>query len=170
MQPEQDEVGVVYARSCGRLIGLLTVMGGSATDAEEIAQDAFVKLLEKWPTVREYDDVDAWLRMVAVRMLISRSRRRSVATAGLARLRARAEPLTRPGTDAERVDLVAALATLPVSHRAALLLHHVHDLPVDEVARILRVPTGTVKSRLSRARSALAPLLSDSTESERSPS
>lgn len=45
--PENDpdtQVAQVYARSCGPLIGLLTVMGGSATDAEEIAQDAFVKL------------------------------------------------------------------------------------------------------------------------------
>jgi RNA polymerase sigma-70 factor (ECF subfamily) len=68
---------------------------------------------------------------------------------------------------------VAALATLPIASRAVVLLHHVHDLPVDEVASILRVPTGTVKSRLSRARAALAPLLTDSsdtTEPERTPS
>jgi RNA polymerase sigma-70 factor (ECF subfamily) len=170
MDPAENEVAAVYARSCGRLIGLLTVMGGSSADAEEIAQDAFVKLLEKWSSVRDYDDLDAWLRTVAVRMLISRRRRRTVATVGLGRLRARAQLAAQPGTEDERMDLLAALETLPVSYRAAVVLHHVQDLPVDEVAAVLRVPSGTVKSRLSRARAALAPLLTDSPESERSPS
>lgn len=155
------EVAQVYARVCGPLIGLLTVMGGSSTDAEEIAQDAFVKLLEHWAKVRDYDDVDAWLRTVAVRMLISRHRRRQVATLGLRRIAARTE-LSAPGSDAgARLDVTDALATLPVGYRAVVLLHHVHDLPVDEVATLLRVPPGTVKSRLSRARAALTPLLAD---------
>ena len=137
------QVAGVYARSCGPLIGLLTVMGGSATDAEEIAQDAFVKLLEHWEKVCHYEQVDAWLRTVAVRMLISRHRRRQVATLGLRRLGARPD------------------------EAAGVLLHHVHDLPVDEVATLLRVPPGTVKSRLSRARAALAPLLADDEKNER---
>ena len=155
------EVAQVYARACGPLIGLLTVMGGSPTEAEEIAQDAFVKLLEHWPKVRDYDDVDAWLRTVAVRMLISRHRRRQVATLGLRRIAARAE-LSAPAADAgSRVDVTDALATLPIGYRAVVLLHHVHDQPVDEVASLLRLPVGTVQSRLSRARAALAPLLTD---------
>lgn len=162
--PEADpDVGValVYARACGPLIGLLTVMGGSATDAEEVAQDAFVKLLEHWPKVRGYDDVDAWLRTVAARMLISRHRRRQVATLGLRRIAARTE-LAAPGSDSgARLDVADALATLPVGYRAVVLLHHVHDLPVADVADLLRLPVGTVKSRLARARAALAPLLTD---------
>lgn len=155
-----DEVAEVYARTARPLIGLLTVMGGSAADAEEVAQDAFVKLLEHWSKVREYDDVDAWLRTVAVRLLVSRHRRRGVARLGLGRLAARAT-LTAPAPDGDRVDVDAALAGLPVGHRAVLLLHHVHDLPVEEVAELLRVPVGTVKSRLSRARAALAPRLTE---------
>lgn len=156
-----SQVAGVYARACGPLIGLLTVMGGSATDAEEVAQDAFVKLLEHWPKVRDYDDVDAWLRTVAVRMLISRHRRRQVATLGVRRIASRTATST-PAPDAGTgIDVTQALATLPVGYRAVVLLHHVHDLPVDEVAALLRLPTGTVKSRLSRARAALAPLLTD---------
>ena len=53
---------------------------------------------------------------------------------------------------------------------AAVLLHHVHDLPVDEVATILRVPVRTVKSGSSRARAALAPLVAEDIEPERSTS
>ncbi len=169
-EPDGDgQVAGVYARSCGPLIGLLTLMGGSAADAEEIAQDAFVKLLEHWEKVRHYEQVDAWLRTVAVRMLISRHRRRQVATLGLRRLGARPpEPAGVSGSDT-RLDLAAALAVLPIGSRAAVLLHHVHDLPVDEVATLLRVPPGTVKSRLSRARAALAPLLADDENNERTP-
>lgn len=158
----QDEVAAVYARACGPLIGMLTVMGGSAAEAEEVAQDAFVKLLDHWTKVRDYEDVEAWLRLVATRLLISRHRRARVARLGLGRVAARA-PTTTPGPSPDLVDLRDALGTLPVSARAVLVLHHVHDLPVEEVATLLRVPVGTVKSRLSRARATVAPLLTERT-------
>jgi RNA polymerase sigma-70 factor, ECF subfamily len=157
---EDEQTAAVYMRSCRPLIGLLTVMGGSATEAEEVAHDAFVRLLEHWSKVREYDDVDAWLRTVAVRLMISRHRRRAVASLGLRRLAARTAAAS-PGPSPDRVDLDAALAALPLTSRAVLLLHHVHDLPVDEVASLLRLPVGTVKSRLARSRTALAPLLTE---------
>lgn len=158
---ETDEVAALYARACPSLVGLLTVIGGNRADAEEIAQDAFVRLLEHWNRVRDYADPEAWLRTVAVRQLVSRQRRRQVAARGLAALGRRAAtapPAAGPGHD---VELVESLAELPVAHRAVLVLHHLHDLSVDEVAQLLHIPTGTVKSRLSRARAALAPLLAD---------
>ncbi len=161
MSVDTDEVATIYAVTGPRLIGLLTAVGGSSADAEEVAQDAFVKLLEKWPKVRHYADIEGWLRTVAVRMMISRYRRRKVATLGLGRLASGAQATTVEPTSA-RLDVAAALASLPVGSRAVVLLHHVHDLPVDEVAALLRLPVGTVKSRLSRARAAMAPMLTDS--------
>jgi len=158
---ETDEVAALYARASPPLVGLLTAIGGSRADAEEVAQDAFVRLLEHWEKVREYGDPEAWLRTVAVRMLVSRHRRRQVAARGLAVLGRRAEvapPAILSGGD---VDLTEALASLPVDQRAVLVLHHLHDLSVAQVAELLHVPTGTVKSRLSRARTAVAPLLAD---------
>jgi RNA polymerase sigma-70 factor (ECF subfamily) len=157
---DNDEVATIYAVAGPRLIGLLTAMSGSRPEAEEVAQDAFVKLLEKWPKVRQYDDIEAWLRTVAVRMMISRYRRRKVATLGLGRLTSATETTTAEPSPA-RLDVAAALASLPIGSRAVVLLHHVHDLPVDEVAALLRLPVGTVKSRLSRARAAMAPMLTD---------
>ncbi|MFT3872495.1 MAG: sigma-70 family RNA polymerase sigma factor [Nocardioides sp.] len=156
----------VYASSARGLVGYLTVLTGSRTDAEELTQDAFVKLLQHWPKVREYDDPVAWLRQVATRAAISRARRRQVATLGLRRLSTTA-PLTTPGPSAtveHSVDVDAALATLPLTHRAVVLLHYLHDLSVAEIASLLGVAPGTVKSRLSRARSALAPLLEEDHE------
>jgi RNA polymerase sigma-70 factor (ECF subfamily) len=158
---ETDEVAALYVRACPSLVGLLTAVGGSRADAEEVAQDAFVRLLEHWRKVRDYADPEAWLRTVAVRMLVSRHRRRQVAVRGLAVLGRRvaaAPPEAAFGCD---VELEQALATLPVDQRAVLVLHHLHDLSVAQVAELLHVPTGTVKSRLSRARAAIAPLLAD---------
>ena len=156
---ETDAVAALYARACPSLVGLLTAIGRNRADAEEVAQDAFVRLLENWDKVRDYADPEAWLRTVAVRLLVSRQRRRQVAARGLAllgRRAATAPPAAAPGHDEQ---LAEALGALPVDQRAVLLLHHLHDLSVTEVAELLHVPTGTVKSRLSRARAALAPLL-----------
>jgi len=160
MDNDTDAVAELYAAVCPGLIGYLTVLGGNRADAEEIAQEAFVRLLESWRKVSEYDDPRAWLRQVATRMLISRARRRKVARLALPRLGG-AMAIEAPTGD--RLDLAAALATLPIGSRAVVLLHHVHDLPVEEIADQLRIPVGTVKSRLSRARATLAPLVSEGT-------
>jgi len=61
-----------------------------------------------------------------------------------------------PALSVDRVAVVEALATLPRSYRQAVVLHHLLGLPVKEVAKQLRVPVGTVKARLARARRALA--------------
>lgn len=160
---QSDDVARLYAHACGPLIGLLTAIGGSVSDAEEVAQDAFVKLLAHWEKVRTYEDPEAWVRQVAVRLLISRHRRSRVAAVGLRRLASR-PAADQPDATAQRVDMARALAGLPVTHRAVLLLHHVLDLPVEAVARELSIPSGTVKSRLARARAAVAPHLQDTEE------
>jgi RNA polymerase sigma-70 factor (ECF subfamily) len=59
------------------------------------------------------------------------------------------------------VALVAALKKLPEAQRLAIVLHHVADLSVEEVAAETGAPVGTVKARLSRGRAALAVLLSE---------
>jgi RNA polymerase sigma-70 factor (ECF subfamily) len=61
-----------------------------------------------------------------------------------------------PPISVDGLAVAAALATLPRRQRQVVVLHYLLDLPVGEVARQLAVPVGTVKSRLARARSALA--------------
>jgi RNA polymerase sigma-70 factor, ECF subfamily len=56
----------------------------------------------------------------------------------------------------ELLDLRDALAALPLGQRQVIVLHHLVGLPVEEVARELRLATGTVKSRLARGRAAMA--------------
>jgi RNA polymerase sigma-70 factor, ECF subfamily len=65
---------------------------------------------------------------------------------------------------AEVPGLAEALRALPMAQRKAVVLHHLLDLPVDQVAVELGVPVGTVKSRLARARGALATLLASEAE------
>jgi DNA-directed RNA polymerase specialized sigma24 family protein len=60
--------------------------------------------------------------------------------------------------------LIEALRTLPVRQRQAIVLHYLADLPVQEVAQVLAVPSGTVKSLLARGRRALAAKLGESEE------
>lgn len=150
-----NEVADFYAQTCPRLVGLLTSIGGSRADAEEVAQDAYVKLLPRWESVRHYDDPEAWVRRVAIRLLISRYRRARVARAVLPRLAHRDEEPPATG----EVELAALLATLNPQHRAVVIMHYVLDLPVEQISEELGVPPGTVKSRLARARTALEPLL-----------
>lgn len=159
----RDEVAAMYARSCPGLVGLLAAIGGSRNDAEEIAQEAYVKLLLRWRTIRSYDDPEAWVRMIAVRMLISRHRRGKVASLGLRRMAS--QPPEHPSElSADSVAIASALRVLPVAQRAVVILYYVLDLSVDQVSAELRVPAGTVKSRLSRARAALVPLLRETEE------
>jgi RNA polymerase sigma-70 factor (sigma-E family) len=147
-----QEVAAFYAAVSGRLAGALTVMAGGRAEAEDAVQDAFAALLPRWDRVRAYDDPEAWVRQVAVRRLLNRQRHLKRRERILRSLRT--APAAEPSGD--RLDLEAALRALPDAQRAVVVLHHVFDLPVEAIARELGVPTGTVKSRLSRARAALA--------------
>ncbi|TCO51735.1 RNA polymerase sigma-70 factor (ECF subfamily) [Kribbella antiqua] len=151
------EMAALYRRTWPRLIGVLVSIGGSRADAEEVAQDAYVKLLGRWDSIRRYDDPEAWVRAVAVRTLVSRLRRQQVARRALAKLTGR--PAVVRGPDGDALDVAAALARITPAQRAVVVLHHVMDLPVEQIAEELQLPPGTVKSRLARARQALAPLL-----------
>jgi RNA polymerase sigma factor (sigma-70 family) len=99
------------------------------------------------------------LRTVALNRARSRRRRRKA----LQRLLGMAggEPAEVPGVTPDHIALMAALRTLPTGQREAIALHYLADLPISEVADLLQVSVGTVKSRLSRGRTALAQLLGE---------
>jgi RNA polymerase sigma-70 factor (ECF subfamily) len=95
----------------------------------------------------------------------------NLATSGLRRARRQLVALARlgaataePTQATDRLAIQAGLRRLPLRHRQVLVLHYGADLPVEEVARQLRVPTGTVKSRLARARAALGVHLEEGQE------
>jgi RNA polymerase sigma-70 factor, ECF subfamily len=146
-------VRVVFEASYRRLVGQLYGVCGDMTEAEEVVAEAFARAVQHQRTFARLDNPEAWLRTVAVNVSRTRFRR--------ARLADRLErgEVRHPVLDEERLALMEALRGLPVVQREAIALHYLADLPVAEVARCLDVPVGTVKTRLSRGRAALAALL-----------
>ena len=143
----------LFAASYGRLVGVLFAFLHDRAQAEDVVQDAFASALLRWRVLRGYHDPEAWVRMVAFRRAVDHHRRGLRQRRALLRL---GPPSPPPPVDAEHLDLVRALRRLPVAQREVLVLHYVAGLAVDRVAAELRLPVGTVKSRLARGRAALA--------------
>jgi RNA polymerase sigma-70 factor (ECF subfamily) len=155
---DEHELGEVYAGSYRRLVVRLYAVTGDLAEAEEVVQEAFVRVLASPRRLRGVDSPEAWLFRVAVNLTRTRARRRQVLDRLLRRI---GEPPVVPDHSADHVALMAALRHLPTGQRYALALHYLLDLPIDEVAQILDVSLGTVKSRLHRGRAALADLYRD---------
>ncbi len=118
--------------------------------ARELAQDAFVKALLHWKRVRTYDNPTAWVRTVAFRMALrakAREPRPVRAVEGAV------------GDATPDVDLLRAISQLPRMQRAAIALHYLDDLPVEEVASTLGCAPSTARVHLHRGRARLADLL-----------
>jgi RNA polymerase sigma-70 factor (ECF subfamily) len=150
-----------FAATYGRLVGLLFAFLHDRAQAEDAVQDALASALVRWPVVRGYHDPEAWVRTVAFRRAIDHQRRSARQRRALRRL---GPPPSLPPVDAEHLDLVRALRRLPLAQREVLVLHYVAELAVDQVAAELRLPVGTVKSRLARGRAALAQQLQPGAE------
>lgn len=150
----------LYAASYQRLVLQLYPVTGDLAEAQDVVQEAFVRLLANPRRADALDNPEAWLRTVACNLARSRWRRGKVLRRLLRKFEA--EPTEVPGVSPDHVALMAALRALPAAQREVIALHHLAELRVAEVADILRVSEGTVKSRLSRGRAALAALLVDS--------
>ncbi|MBO0870236.1 MAG: SigE family RNA polymerase sigma factor [Micromonosporaceae bacterium] len=130
---------------------------GDLTEAQDLVQEAFCRAYTRWDQVAGYDEPVAWIRRVAWNLATTRWRRQRRAAAYLLRQREQHEP----GPNPDRVAVVQALRALPERQRRAVVLHHVADLSVAEIAAQEGVAEGTVKSWLHRGRTALAAGLSD---------
>jgi RNA polymerase sigma-70 factor (ECF subfamily) len=145
----------LYTSAFGRLVGQLFLVTGDLHEAEEVVQEAFTRAAGRWPRLREYDVPEQWVRRVAINLATDGRRRVRRRLAVLAQLDAEAAAVVPP-ISVDGLAVAAALATLPRRQRQVVVLHYLLDLPVREVASQLSMPVGTVKSRLARARSALA--------------
>jgi len=145
-----------YRATYRGVVAQLYAYTGDLTEAQEAAQEAFVRAWSRWNKIVEYDEPRAWVCRVAYRVAISRWRRARTAADVLRR---HGPPETMPGPDVANTDLVAALRRLPEAQRRALVLHYLGGFSVAEIAALDGVASGTIKSRLSRGRDALAGLL-----------
>lgn len=156
---DERAFGYLYAASYARLVGVVGAVAQDRQEAEDAVQDAFARLMGQWSKVSRYDDPEAWVRKVALGFVSNR--RRKFRNGVRAALRHGPAP-DAPALSGDAVDLRRALAALPVPQRQVIVLRNL-GLGVEEIAQQLDIPAGTVKSRLSRARTALAPLLREDT-------
>ena len=155
---DEDVIGQVYAGCFRRLVVQLYAVTGDLGEAQEAVQEAFVRALSAPDRFAGLDNHEAWLRRVALNVARSRYRRRRMLDVLLRRL---GPPPVVPEVSPQHVALMEAMRRLPSGQRSALALHYLADLPVEEVADALGVSSGTVKSRLSRGRNALAVQLAE---------
>ncbi len=155
-----EAIGELYHACYRRLVTQVYAFTTDLSEAQDVVQEAFARALARPQGLTDVASPEAWLRTVAINVVRRRWRRRQLLDAILLRDR----PVTRlveaaPGP--ERSDLREALLSLPTNYREVIVLHYFADLPVDEIAELLDVPAGTVKSRLSRGRAAVAAWLGD---------
>jgi RNA polymerase sigma-70 factor (sigma-E family) len=151
-----DWFASLYQGSYRSLVLTAYALTNDLGEAEEITQEAFAVAYGRRARVERADSPEAWVRTVVVNLARRRWRRRAMLDRLLRRGAADPDP---PPPAGEHLDLHAAIRALGRDYQAAVVLHYLADLPVDEVASILDIPVGTVKSRLSRARAALAAAL-----------
>ena len=152
-----------------RVFGLLLRMVGQPDEAEELAQEVFVNVYRGFESYRGDASLRTWIFRIATNQAKNRLKYLSRRRAGLqeslddhadeAAFMPLGEPVPRPdraaeGAEMERV-VAAALASLDPEHREVLVLRDIEGLAYDELAQVLGLAEGTVKSRLFRARYAL---------------
>ena len=126
--------------------------------AEEITQDAFIKLLTKWQKVSTYDRPDMWVRRVAIRQA-QRERHRDRHRAELERSTAPVNLVHEPTMSDPQV--LEAVRSLAPTQRAIVVLFYYEDRPMDEIADLVGCSTSAGWSQLHNARKRLAALLSE---------
>ncbi|MFF7370161.1 RNA polymerase sigma factor SigM [Streptomyces tricolor] len=164
---DPEAFGEIVRRHRDRLWAVALRTLGDREEAADAVQDALVSAYRAAHTFRGQSAVTTWLHRITVNACLDRARkaasRKTAPVDDTERLEQLLEPHESASAPAERNDvhrqLLEALGTLPPEQRAALILVDMQGYPVAEAARILDVPTGTVKSRCARGRARLLPLL-----------
>lgn len=142
-----NELATFYAEQYDRVRTTMVLLVRDRALADELTQDAFVRVCERWSKVREMAAPGAWVHRVAVNLALSKHRRRKAEKRALVRLGPVADRVEQPVRDPELVDAVAGL---PDDERVVVVLRFAADWSVDQVADALGLATGTVKTRTRR--------------------
>jgi RNA polymerase sigma-70 factor (ECF subfamily) len=174
---DADAFGALFHRHRDRLWAVALRTTGDREEAADALQDAMVAAFRRAGSYRGEAAVTTWLHRVVVNTCLDRLRRRNVRVAGplpddLEEYAGRGALSTSTGADRGHTDpadvavdaeqravVLAALDRLAPDQRAALVLVDMQGYSIDEAAAVLECPPGTVKSRCSRGRARLVPLL-----------
>jgi RNA polymerase sigma-70 factor, ECF subfamily len=157
----REAVRGAYQAYYRRLVATLYGLTGDHAEAQDLVQEAYARALARPRVFLDVADPEAWLRTVAVNLARTRWRRRRLLDTLVRTGRITPSPESTPAATPDRVLLVSALQKLSRATRETIVLHHVADMSVHEVAETLGVPVGTVKARLSRGRALLADLIGE---------
>jgi RNA polymerase sigma-70 factor (sigma-E family) len=157
---QSSALTALYTSHYRQLVRTAAFLTGDRDAAEEVVQDAYVKVHGTWRGLRDPEKAEAYLRMAVVNLSRSRLRRRQVAA------KHRPEPM-RDVASAEsyalehsrRDAVVRALQQLPRRQREAVTLRYYGDLTEAQTAQAMGCSVGAVKSHTSRGMAALRPLL-----------
>jgi len=147
------DLAAFYAEQFDRVRGSLVLFTGSRDVGEELAQEAFVRACQHWEKVRAMEAPGAWVHRVGMNLAISRGRRLRTERRPHRRVRSEAVEAVEPG--AGTGELGRALLALDADERAVVVLRFYGDLSVAQVADILAIPEGTVKTRTRTGLAAL---------------
>ena len=161
-----EEFTAFYAASFGRLVGQLYAMTGNTAEAQDAVQEAFVRAWAHRGRLDSDGSPEAWVRATAWRIAVSRWHRARI---GRLLARSQPQPSAADGPGPDRIALIEGLRKLPAEQRRAVVLHHLCDRSIAEIAAETGAPVGTVKARLVRGRASLAPYLRDTATSLGSP-
>ena len=149
-----------FDREARTLFRRLYAVTGDAGEAEEIMQDAFLALWERWDRVGAMDDPTGYLYRTSMNVFRKRGRRAALAIRK--RLALAPDPVPFANID-EQQDVVAALRNLSPKQRAAIVLLDVLDYTSEDAGKALGVSAGTVRGVASRARETLRRQMSEGT-------
>jgi RNA polymerase sigma-70 factor, ECF subfamily len=142
----------LYEREFERVLRAVFALAGDRALAEDATQEAFARALARWRRIGAHPAPAGWVTTTALNV----ARRQ---------LRRKPEPSStrqdRAQDEDERLSLHDAIRALSPRQQEAVVLHYLVDLPVAEVAAVMGVDEGTVKTHLSRARTAIAAALAD---------
>jgi RNA polymerase sigma-70 factor (sigma-E family) len=142
-----EAIDDLYREHHRRIVRLAYLLTGDAGVAEEVAQEAFVRVWRAWDRVREADAGAAYLRATVVNLSTSFLRRRTLEFRHRVRRVADAVEVD----PSARIDVLRAVARLPMRQRACVALRFYEDLSESETAKVLGISVGAVKSQTFKA-------------------
>ena len=165
-----EAFGELVTRYQDRLFGTLVTMLGSVEDARDVAQDAFVQAYQKLESFRGQSAFYSWLFRIALNSSVDHHRRQRRPTVSIdaAREQTGSEPTdlhpdNSPSFSIERTErqtlVQLALSKLSPEYRQVLVLKEMEDMKYEEIAAVVKIPVGTVRSRIHRGRAELKEIL-----------
>jgi RNA polymerase sigma factor (sigma-70 family) len=146
-----EELAAFCRAEYGRLVGALSLYCRDRHVAEELAQDTIVRVIGHWRTVQSLDSPSAWAHRVAINLANSHLRRRLAERRAVRRLFTGQVVVQQDPDTPTAVAVRAAVAGLPRRERAVVVLRFFADFSVRDVAHLLGLPEGTVKTLTARA-------------------